>query len=163
MKIKKISVISTICAIGIFLLPLALLTNPTPQANADSQGASTTFVGATNLPAIVNVTTISNSLNIWIPLRSRSGLGLQWTFNSVTGNSALAGLVIYTSVDGTNVSTVPFCTWYASANLTTNVIVNTNWSELTLRGFNALVIQGVTNAGSGIITNQSLLANRPNL
>ena len=49
-----------------------------------------------------------------------------------------------------------------TATGTTPFLLNTNWSNLQLKGIKALVIGSITNENGGTFTNNGVLANRPN-
>ena len=164
-KNKIMKLFELLCKNSLLALLIAifigLLFFSAPGAKADSQGYPSTFFTATNLPATMPTDSISNNLASWLPLYNTSGLGLAWGGNVSSGTSPIV-MQIYSSIDGTNISTVPFATWTVTATGTTPFLLNTNWSNLQLKGIKALVIGSITNENGGTFTNNGVLANRPN-
>jgi hypothetical protein len=159
MKLLKLLFKSSLLAILIVIF-IGLLFSPR-SARADGQGYPSTFFTATNLPVTMPTDSISSNLASWLPVYSTSGLGLAWGGNVSSGTSPIV-MQIYSSIDGTNISTVPFATWTVTATGTTPFLLNTNWSNLQLKGIKALVIGSITNENGGTFTNNGVLANRPN-
>lgn len=133
-----------------------------PARAADTQGYPQTFIAVTNQPDIVTTTASSNIVS-WVSLRNDKGLGLSWKFNQSAASTSNATLVVYSSVDGTNISTVPFASLTAASTGTTDVIVNTNWSPAQLSGLDSLVIGKIQNTTAlTTLTNKAIVVRRPN-
>lgn len=141
-------------------LALGLASNA--PAQQDTQGQPQTFITVTNQPAVVTTTATSNIVS-WVKVRKGSGLSLMWRFNQTSASTSNALMHIYSSVDGTNVSTVPFATLQTASTGTTDVILNTNWSASQLDGFDSLIIQDIANTTAlTTLTNKQIVPRRPN-
>jgi hypothetical protein len=122
--------------------------------------AQPTFITVTNQPAIVTTTASSNILS-WIKCNSQSGVGITWKFNQTSASTSNATLVVYSSVDGTNVSTTPFANLTTASTGTTDVILNTNWSADKLLPFDSLVIGAIQNTTAlTSLTNKAIVVRR---
>lgn len=127
---------------------------------AHAQVSSATFIAVTNQPAIVTTTASSNIVS-WVKLNTQSGLGLQWQFNQASASTSNATLVVYASIDGTNISTVPFASLTAASTGATDVIVNTNWSRAQLEGIDSLIIGKIQNTTAlTTLTNKAIIVRR---
>lgn len=143
------------------LLFLGLIFSPAAHAD-DTQGQPATFVTVTNQPAIV-LTTASSNIVSWVKLRNDKGLGLSWIFNQSAASTSNATLNVYSSVDGTNISTGTFAALTAASTGTTNVVANTNWSAAQLSGLDSLVIGNIANTTAlTTLTNKGIIIRRPN-
>lgn len=128
----------------------------------DSQGLPQTFIAVTNQPAIVTTTATSNIVS-WVKLRTDKGLSMSWRFNQTSASTSNALAHVYSSVDGTNVSTTPFATLQSASTGATDVVLNTNWSAAQLSGLDSLIIQDIANTTSiTTLTNKGFTVRRPN-
>lgn len=148
----------------LFLAALAVLWAPAPcRAQAGTAGQvyqGNTFVLVTNQPATV-APTVTTNINSWVRTVSGKGLSISWRFNQASAGTSNCTLNVYSSVDGTNISTSPFATLTAAATGTTDVIANTNWSGGQCSQFNALVIGSIANTTSiTTLTNKSIIVRR---
>lgn len=121
-----------------------------------------TYLTLTNIPTQVTTTATTN-INCWLKIVNGTGMSLSWKFNQTSASTSNAVLTVYSSVDGTNVSTVPFATITQASTGTTDVIVNTNWNELQLRAFHSLVIGSMANPTAvTTLTNKLLTVRQSN-
>jgi hypothetical protein len=140
------------------IIGLLACTAPPVQAQVDDAYLRT----ATNMPAIVTTTATSNFVS-WARVYKDSGLALSWKFNQTSASTSNATLHVYSSLDGTNYSTVPFASLTAASTGATDVIANTNWSPMQLRGFHSLVIGSIANSTAlTTLTNKGVTIRRPN-
>lgn len=142
-------------ALGLFLV-LALIAVPGP---AQAQVIPTRLNAATNLPATVAASTVSNQLSFISIPNNGKGLSLQWKFNASAG-TANGTIWFAPSIDGTNVSTNNIWPLVTAAQVTTDVIATTNWSGQTLAGYSSLCIFAISNAAAAAtITNKGITWN----
>jgi hypothetical protein len=96
-------------------------------------------------------------------LRTDKGLSFMWTFNQSGASTSNAAVNIYSSVDGTNVSSAPFASVTGTSAGTANVNVVTNWNRLQLDGLQDLVVSNIANATAlTTLTNKGFVVRRPN-
>ena len=113
------------------------------------------LVIGTNLPAVINAATVSNTTSV-LKLQPGVGASLQWRFNA---SADTANTVVYFKprVDGTN-DTSTLWTWIIPATSTTDVFAWTNWSAATLAGLSDLSIVQITNAhATAVVTNKGFV------
>ena len=127
--------------------------------SAAAQVYPTSLVALTNLPATVATATSSSTTNI-VTLPVNGGAALQGVFNVSAGTSNIVMQGSF-SADGTNFGTSKW-TLIGTANGTTTVVLQTNWSAAQLAGFTALNVTTLTNQNSGTLTNQGVAVNRAN-
>jgi len=138
-----------LAVIGLFLL--------SPVARMKAQPV---LIAVTNQPAVVTTTASSNILS-WVKCNSQSGVAIHWQFNQASASTSNATLVVYSSVDGTNVSTVPFASLTAASTGATDVMVDTNWSAAQLSAFDSLIIGKIQNTTAlTTLTNKAILVRR---
>jgi len=144
-------------------------------AKSDQQGYPETFGTLTNLPAtLASGAWIGASTNV-VPLRTYGGIGLQTIFTGTSGDTGPVTLFVWPSVDGTNINTVaPYAILSYSSVGTGATVGTTNWSNLQLKGINALFITISNGTGGAINLNNTVtntagailpggvLFNRPN-
>jgi hypothetical protein len=152
-RLRHRKLFAVFMAFGAITILLAVLSPP--AAHADP-----TFISVTNQPAIVATTQSSNILS-WVQCNSQSGVAIQWQFNQASASTSNATLVVYSSVDGTNASTVPFASLTAPSTGATDVIVGTNWSEGQLKGLGWLIIGKIQNSTAlTTLTNKAITVRR---
>ncbi len=165
MNIVLKSIGRALLALQLLIALVALITVSSPQlARADSQGYAFATGTATNLPTIMPGSTASNQVSV-IPLWPYRGIALSWTFNASNTITANQQMWIYPTVDGTNYNTNALAILTAAANGTNTVTVTTNWSRLTLEGYQALSISTISNAAASTTsaTNKGVFWSIPSL
>lgn len=119
-----------------------------------------TLISVTNQPAIVTTTATSNIVS-WVKCNAQSGIGISWRFNQSGASTSNATINVYTSVDGTNIATVPFAQLTAPSTGTTDVIVNTNFDANRLLPYDSLIIGNIANTTAlTTLTNKAIIIRR---
>ena len=170
--------------IACILAALALLLVAPPGAPAqDQQGYANTITTMTNTPTTTaGFTNAAGTVFSYVLTNTfysgPSGASAYYTVTNYLGNRAKSGLgfqnvliastgtgpeifYLYPTYDGTNFAIVPFASITNTANGTTPVVTQTNFTELQLRGIVGFNV-GVTNGTGGWTTNLPTFT-RPNL
>jgi hypothetical protein len=150
-----IVVIVIVITVGIAILPGAVEFSA-HAAQVDPYAPD--IASVTNLPAIVNTATTSNTTS-YIKVRRGAGLSLNWKFNVSAGTSNGVVLLV-PSNDGTNYTAPPW-QWLGTATSTTDTGAFTNWSAAQLSGIDSFKVTGMTNQNSGTLTNKGIIYHRP--
>lgn len=145
------------------LLGAALLGLPVIQASA--QVSPLTLTTLTNFPATLAAGATSTVTNL-VSVPRNGGMAFQAVLNAASGTAGV-GVQGSFSVDGTNFGTSPFLI-FGNANSTTKVVIQTNWSQAQLAGFNAVnfttwtnsAANGILTNGAGVLTNGGMQVNR---
>jgi hypothetical protein len=144
--------------LGLCLFCLALLF----AAPAKAQITPRTQITVTNQPATVATLQTSNIVS-WVPIYQGKGISAQWTFNQSGASTSNAAVNVYSSVDGTNISTVPLTTISAPSTGTTDVRVNAHWDANSLQGYHSLIFGNMANSTAlTTLTNKGIIVFRDN-